>query len=72
MKLTQISLKELKKTSKKAIKKAIRLIDKLSWEEIDSMFPRPRYNFCFSGNWKDVELVDMRNSEDMRKEDEGK
>ena len=62
-------LKKLRyKRAQKAIRKAIRFIDKLSWEEIDSMFPPPRYNFCFGENWKDVELVDLSNGE--RKEQE--
>lgn len=60
--------------AKKQVLKSIKILSKMSWEEIDSIIPRTDYRHCFSGDWKDVELVDMRNGErkKQRKEDEGK
>ena len=49
--------------AKKQVLKTIRIISKRSWEEIDSIIPRTNYRYCFSGDWKDVELVDLSNGE---------
>lgn len=54
--------------AKKQVLKSIKILSKMSWEEIDSIIPRTDYRYCFGGDWKDIELVDLRNGE--RKEQE--
>ncbi len=35
------------KRAKRYLKKALKIISKLSWEELDSLFPKPDYKYCF-------------------------
>ena len=49
-----------KNRAKRLLNKALKVISKLSWEELDEMFPRPDYTKAFEfkdGDWSNVKFA---------------
>ena len=49
-----------RKRAKRLLKKALKVISKLSWEELDEMFPRPDYMYAFDFkgvDWSNVKFA---------------
>ena len=49
-----------KNRAKRLLNKALKVISKLSWEELDEMFPRPDYTKAFDfkgGDWSNVKFA---------------
>jgi hypothetical protein len=43
--------------AKKQLNKALEIISKLSWEELDSILPRTDYKYCFDKtDWSNVKF----------------
>ena len=42
-----------KRRAKKHLKKALKIISKLSQEELDDIIPKPDYKYCFAFNKED-------------------
>lgn len=47
-----------RKRAKKQLNKALKVISKLSWEELDNMFPKPSYKLAFKkSDWSNVRFA---------------
>ena len=49
-----------RKRAKRLLNKALKVLSKLSWEELDEMFPRPDYTKSFGfkgGDWANVKFA---------------
>ena len=49
-----------KRRAKRHLKKSLKIISKLSWEELDDIIPKPNYKDCFAfdkADWSNVKFA---------------